>query len=293
MQQIIDPHIHLFNLRDGDYHWLKPKNPPFWQDKHVINNSFNEANLHLKPPLKLAGFVHIEAGFDNQDSYRELTWLQSHCKNNLRTVAFVDLSLTNSEFKKALNKLKKFKTCVGIRHIFDNDADKLLSSTTCLENLAQLAEYNLLFELQMSLTATKEVNLLNEFIKKNPKLKLVINHAGWPNKAEKLAPDWTKNIATLAKHSNLAIKCSGWEMANSEDRLYSTNWQWQVIKQCLDHFGDHRVMLASNFPLVLFAKSYQQYWQDTLDLLTTQQLGSAIINRLCADNARYWYNFTA
>ena len=65
MMDILDPHLHLFNLKSGDYHWLSPDNPPFWSDKAVIAKNFNESHLLLSTPFNLKGFVHIEAGFDN------------------------------------------------------------------------------------------------------------------------------------------------------------------------------------------------------------------------------------
>ena len=79
MIKIIDPHLHLFDLKQGDYHWLKADNPPNWPDKNVINNTFDEQDLSLSPPLSLAGFVHIEAGFDNLQPWRELNYLQKSC----------------------------------------------------------------------------------------------------------------------------------------------------------------------------------------------------------------------
>ena len=33
MSRVIDPHLHLFNLEDGDYHWLQEGYEPEWSDK--------------------------------------------------------------------------------------------------------------------------------------------------------------------------------------------------------------------------------------------------------------------
>ena len=69
---IIDPHIHLFALAQGKYHWLKPENPPFWPDKYKICRNVTEQELSLTKPLHLDGFVHIEAGFDNERPHLEI-----------------------------------------------------------------------------------------------------------------------------------------------------------------------------------------------------------------------------
>ncbi|HCM48032.1 MAG TPA: hypothetical protein DIS98_11195, partial [Colwellia sp.] len=65
---IIDPHLHLFSHSRGDYHWLKSENPPFWPDKHLLQQNFYIEDLNkalVNEEIKLKGFVHIEAGFDN------------------------------------------------------------------------------------------------------------------------------------------------------------------------------------------------------------------------------------
>ena len=126
MMNIIDPHLHLFDLNKGQYHWLKAENPPFWPDKSVIAKNFREQNLKLAPPLNLAGFVHIEAGFDNQQPWREIAWLEQNCQSNFRSVASLDITLMPEIFSQQLDKLLAYKSVVGIRHILDDEALSIL-----------------------------------------------------------------------------------------------------------------------------------------------------------------------
>ena len=141
--KIIDPHLHLFNLQRGDYAWLKPQNPPFWSDKHLINKNFIEADILLSPPNQLAGFVHIEAGFDNHQPWREIDWLQQHCTLPFKSVAFADITTTT--FAEHLEQLKQRNSVVGIRHILDDQAEQILSSTLIHRHFELLAEYELSF----------------------------------------------------------------------------------------------------------------------------------------------------
>ena len=90
--KIIDPHLHLFNIEQGDYSWLKPQCPPFWPDKPLINKNFVEADLLLPHAMHLAGFVHIEAGFDNQQPWREIDWWQQDYTLHFTRVAFADIT---------------------------------------------------------------------------------------------------------------------------------------------------------------------------------------------------------
>ena len=116
--QIIDPHVHLFDLAKGQYLWLKPENEPFWPDKAVINKNFSASDLSLSAPLSLYGFVHIEAGFDNLEPWREIAWLEQNCQDNFRAVAMLDITLSPAMFNEAsqlLNIEPKY-----ILHVGDN-----------------------------------------------------------------------------------------------------------------------------------------------------------------------------
>ncbi|MCC5853606.1 MAG: amidohydrolase, partial [Alkalimonas sp.] len=62
MLDIIDPHLHVWQLSAGDYHWLRPNNTPHWPEKAVLQQDFLPANLALQSPFRLLGAVHIEAG---------------------------------------------------------------------------------------------------------------------------------------------------------------------------------------------------------------------------------------
>jgi predicted TIM-barrel fold metal-dependent hydrolase len=289
--KIIDPHIHLFDLALGQYQWLKPANAPHWPDKAVINKNFSEQDLHLSQGLSLAGFVHIEAGFDNQQPSNESAWLEQQCQQPFASIAFADLTLPSEQFAEQLTQLQQYSSVVGIRHILDEDAQQLLANPQCINNLNQLAQSGLLFECQLCLSDNQAIKRLHEVITQNPDLNWIINHAGFPPTVQPLAlSDWYKNLSLLADCPNLAVKCSGWEMT---DRKYQNRWLIEVINLCVAALGEQRVMLASNFPLCLFNQSYQHYWENILTVLK-QCAGDGVDNTtltqaLCFDNAKHWY----
>jgi len=303
--KVIDAHIHLFDLLQGDYHWLEKENPPFWPDKVTINKNFSEKDLTLNKPIELAGFVHIEAGFDNTQPWREIYWLEANCKLPFKSVAAIDLTLSNLDFIHQVDQLLSYRSVVGCRHILDEQAAELLSQQTVRANLAYLAKNQLSFDLQMPLTDKKAVKLMTELLANTPTLRVIIDHGGWPPYIENIGlsaktsdltqadnsqaiwQDWLSGLKELSQFEQCAIKCSGWEMI---DRKFSTNWQQAVIKSCLKTFGDNRVMLASNFPLTLFSQSYDSLWK------SYNQLGEPFTKdkytALTHVNAAHWYHLT-
>jgi len=285
MVKIIDPHLHLFNLEQGDYQWLKADNPPLWSDKKSIAKSFTEQDLHLPYPFELAGFVHIEAGFDNQQPWREIAWLESTCTLPFSSIAAINLLSPSKEFQQTLGKLCQYESVVGVREILDENAFEYLSNPQVHKNLTQVAKQQLIFECQMPLTDVSATEKLVEIINTLPTLSVVINHAGFPPENIKSGSwkVWQQSMLWLSRYENISIKCSGFEMIN---RQYSATWQQQVIKQCLTTFGSNKTMLASNFPLCLFKDSYQGNW---LNLQENIALSKNELELLSYENAKRIY----
>lgn len=311
--KIIDPHLHLFDLTKGDYHWLKAENAPFWPDKKLISRNFAPSDLTLDLPNELAGFVHIEAGFNNESPEQELNWLandiEPECNIALKTIASIDLTDSPDKNKQLLHSLSQFKSFVGVRHILDDEAGTILSHENCQPNFALLAQLEtkpeLVFEVQLPLVVENNANpaltRLTKLMAQFPTLSFVIGHSGFAPLADKKgnkqklhgqervqanAPvsTWKDALATLATLDNCAIKCSGWEMI---DRNYSLEAVTQIIDKALHAFGENRVMLASNFPLTLFSHSYQALWQHYSQLdYTAEQL-----NKMLYQNAHRIYQF--
>jgi predicted TIM-barrel fold metal-dependent hydrolase len=309
---IIDPHLHLFNLSRGDYHWLKAQNPPFWPDKMLIQKDFSVTELsdclHETSKIKLAGFVHIEAGFDNTQPWRELEYIESIPSQSNRTVASIDLLATPESFQATLQRLQQYKSLIGARHILDEQAATILANKNATHNFGQLNEItDFIFEVQLPLADESAINvmpLLTQTITTNSQLQFIINHAGFPPK--RVAKDinnhawhlWQQHINELAKYPNVFIKCSGWEMT---DRHYAMSWFSQVCRFCINEFSIKRVMLASNFPLCLLGKeggkklsnkSYSSYWQDILKSTVIEQCNKSEKNALLYNNALRIYKLS-
>lgn len=295
--KIIDPHLHLFNLKLGQYNWLKPEQPPFWPDKFKIQQDFSEQDLIVNSEHEIVGFVHVEAGFNNQTPTAEIQWLNRTVKRPFKAVACIDLTLENKAFKTAVNELITYHCVSGVRHILDDNAQAVLSSPHVLENFKYLERHNLNFDLQMSIIDAASLPLMLSVMKACPKLKVIINHAGWPpitdSRSHLVQSEWYKALKQLAAFPQCAVKCSGWEMVDRHYDAFSseqTSWLSSVINLCLQMFGEQRVMLASNFPLCLFHSSYLEYWDNVIKTLNELPLTEQKKQALVFNNACSWYS---
>lgn len=262
-----DPHLHFFALEQGDYHWLQANHPPFWPDKADIAQPFLPE--HIVQDHHPCRFVHIEAGFDNAAPWREVAWLEAHVDTlkqhgadiDFRTIACCDLTLPLSTCNAQLEQLIAYNSVVGVRHILDDAAEHLLQQPSVRDNLASVWGHNLIFELQCDCGDQRVVDALVSLLDGSTNGKLVINHCGGSAFADNRATEqqW-QQLARLAQYPHIYIKASGWEMV---DRGFSWNKVEQVVKRLVGIWGEDRVMLASNAPLLHWRMGYHEYW-DTL-----------------------------
>lgn len=279
---IVDPHLHFFNHAEGDYAWLSPHNPPFWPDKAALHKP---ALPHLLPahgPVSVAGFVHIEAGFDNAHPWREIHWLNRICRRPFKAVACIDL--TGNDFHPQLDALRQLPSVSGVRDILDEAAADILARPVVRHRFRALATAGLSFDAQLDMCDRNAVRQLCRLLEATPQLPVIINHAGLvPHEAEGYR-QWRRNLRDVAEFPNVAIKLSGWEMLQR-------NWHWPfvqgVMEAVLREFDLSQVMLASNYPLCRWRMPYRQLWQGYLRLVP-----APLQRALLRDNACRWYGLT-
>ncbi|MBD3585956.1 amidohydrolase family protein [Salinimonas sp. HHU 13199] len=282
MHRLIDSHVHLFDLKTGDYHWLRPENPPHWGDKSFINRSFSQQDISVTDPVTLSGIVHIEAGYDNRRPWREIDYLEQAVSLPLRTVAGADI--TSTSFSDTLDKLAAFKSVCGIRHILDDQAVSVLGHSLTANNMQYLADSDWHFEAQFSASDSRATQALLRLLNTTG-ARCIINHAGIIPGETVNTLKWRENLQLLAQSPNVAIKASGWEMMGAT-RQWRVAQVAEIVDTLITLFGVPRVMLASNFPLCLFTCNYGTYWQQM-----TGCLPLAHLKALLYENSVNWYRF--
>ena len=283
----VDPHIHFFALDKGAYAWLKPNNPPFWADKTDIARNHYEVDLTRAAGPNLSGFVHVEAGFDNTKPWREIEFLEGHCRLPFRSVACIDLSSKYAESH--INKLAGYSSVVGLRDILDDNATTMLNNPKAQWLLGFMAKKGLSFDAQFDLADTAVVKALLRVLERYPSLRVIVDHSAVaPLTIESLAfQRWTKNIASLTETEQVAFKFSGLEM---QDRQWCKRRAQQVLTALLANASCDNVMLASNYPLCTWRMPYQCLWKVYHEL--TCPLSEHEKMWLFENTAKNWYRLT-
>lgn len=256
---VIDPHVHCWQLAAGHYAWLRSENPPFWPDKTLLQHDYPPAALQLQSPFRLTGVVAIEAGFNNQQPEQELAWFNRQNWPCLqRSVAFLDCAAPLEQVAAALESLAEYQPA-GVRHIFEGEDEVILHRPELNTISGLLCQQQLLLEVQCNLATKHNLARIIQLAEHFPELTLVLNHAGLVTPAT--FAGWQQSLSVIANYPNIFMKLSGWEMLHSGCKSeFDTALLQQVLAGALAHLPTERLMLAGNFPLCLWQGSYQQLW---------------------------------
>jgi L-fuconolactonase len=106
-----------------------------------------------------------------------------------------------------------------------------------------------------------------EVARRLPELKIVLNHLARPPIPEQGWEPWATQIARAAEHRAMTVKLS-----IGLDIIMRWRWSTDAIRRYADHvldlFGPHRVMAASNWPVILLGATYEEAWNGTTALVS-------------------------
>ncbi|MBM7070514.1 amidohydrolase family protein [Shewanella sp. 202IG2-18] len=278
-QLIFDPHVHFIDLTKGHYHWLRNANECWLKNVNQIKKNFSVEDLKLFPPFELDGFTHVEAGFDNTHPERELSFVSSISKK-ASLISYLALDTPPTIFEQKLSLFMLFQQFIGIRDISEGEDFRRLKVDSVVTNLSLLESCQLIFEAQFNLDDHNAVTLFYSLARQRPKLKIVINHCGFvsPSNYE----SWSYSIKKLSQCQNIYIKFCGFEMLS---QCVTSEFKQEVLDTLLESFSESRVMFASNVPLCLTQKTYQQIWQEYSEM----QLKPEVWRKLSYENAKRVY----
>jgi predicted TIM-barrel fold metal-dependent hydrolase len=268
--QVIDPHIHLWDLKTHRYPWLENPGVSFVGDARELKHDYLLADLRGEAgEIEILKVVHVEANHDPADPVEETRWLQgianepgSHGMPN-GIVAAADLAAPNAA--QVLEAHAAFANTRGIRQILNVHENKLydyigrhlMRDPLWRENFGLLRRYNLSFDLQLYPSQMDEAVALATA---HADTQFIVNHAGMFVDRNSVAGyrAWREGLRRLAACANVAVKISGLAMF---DHHWTVESLRPYVLETIDTFGVERAMFASNFPVDRLFGSYEDLWQ--------------------------------
>jgi L-fucono-1,5-lactonase len=126
-----------------------------------------------------------------------------------------------------------------------------------------------------------------------PDLRMVVDHLARPPLDTKGWDPWAGQVAELATCSGVGLKVSV-----GVDALTAWSaWQPDVLRPYVAHvlecFGAGRLMLASNWPVVLLRATYADAWRDLSDAVVGAGAGREDLAEVTGGTASSWYRLDA
>jgi predicted TIM-barrel fold metal-dependent hydrolase len=268
--QVVDPHIHLWDLKTHHYPWLANPGTSFVGDARNLKHDYLISDLlRDAEPVQALKLVHVDANHDPADPVEETRWLQHVADSEGRgmpnaIVAGADLSASAHKVHEVLEGHAAFANTRGIRQILNVHANPLydyvgrhyMREARWRENFALLKKYSLSFDLQLYPSQMNEAVALAQ---EHPGTQFIVNHAGMfvDRSSVEGFRAWRDGLRALAACPNVAVKISGLAMF---DHRWSVESFRPYVLDTVDAFGCDRAMFASNFPVDRLFATYEGLW---------------------------------
>jgi L-fuconolactonase len=263
ISKIIDTHIHIWDMEQAEYTWLK-------NDVSILNRSYHLAEL--RPLIRKVNVTHgvlVQAA----NNFEDTDWMLKNAEQSNWIKGVVGwLPLTDPEAAEQALQQKYLANQYfkGVRHLIHNEADtKWLLQDTVIESLKILANHQLTYDVVGTTTDHLQTALL--VAEKVPGLKMVLDHLNQPPVAakEKFGV-WGGLMKNAAKHKNFYCKISGLGTTTGN----FAGWKEEDIKPyilyALELFGAARCLCGGDWPVSLMAGTYEKVWMAYQQILGTE-----------------------
>ncbi|WP_166980650.1 amidohydrolase family protein [Paramicrobacterium fandaimingii] len=277
MSQVIDAHHHYWRTAAQEQPWRTDAH-------HVLKQDFGPDDLVTE--LDAAG-VDATVLIQSVDERAENNRLADYARFE-RTAGIVSW-LPVSQGTQAIAELERLHIPKqrGVRCLIARDPLSWLQNADVIRLFNELASRGLAWDVvPVTPEQTAAVTMLARAV---PELRIVVDHLGRPPVESGEGEVWAANIGQLAACDNVAMKVSvGIDILSAWPR-----WDAQMLRPFVDHvvskFGVDRLMLASNWPVVLHRQSYGNAWRDLRELVEAHNLSQSERDALSGGTAQRWY----
>lgn len=252
---ITDTHVHLWDLSEMDYPWLKGAGAPL--ERNFLLPDYHAA-IEGAPVSKM---VFVECARLPEQYLQEVDWVMEQAKKEKRIkgmVAYFPLEKGEGG-QKDLETLSEREIVKGIRK---GVSPELMADSGFCHAVKMLSGLGLSYDLNISPPLMKDAFT---FAKKFPGLLFVLDHVGNPDIMEGQYREWAKYMRAFSELDNVTCKISG--MITKAD---PQKWTVDDLRPYFDHvmevFGSDRVMYGGDWPVVLRAGSYLKWISTFMNL---------------------------
>lgn len=253
-RNIIDTHVHFWNLEKAEYSWLKG-------DASILNRTYELTELEQQ--IEAAGVekgVLVQAANTFEDTTLMLEAAEYHewIAGVVGWLPLMEPELTEQKLSQEYLKNPYLK---GIRHLIHNEPDPAWQlQDTVLESFKILAKHSMPYD-EVGVN-TLHLDTAIKVMEKVPDLKMVLDHLNCPPIAGKERFGvWGERMITAAANPNCYAKISGMGTTTGNFNGWTKEDIKPYIAFTLEHFGVDRCLCGGDWPVLLLAGNYVDTWQ--------------------------------
>jgi L-fuconolactonase len=271
----IDAHQHFWIYNDREFGWID-------DSMAALRRNFLPENL--TPELRASGF-HGSVVVQTRQTLEETNWLlglaDAH-ESILGVVGWADLR--SPDIRSQLKTLTAHHKLVGLRHIVQSEPDdRFLLRPDFLRGIEMLEDFDLAFDI---LIYAKHLPVADEFVRKFPRQRLVLDHMAKPPIRDRDIDAWASGMRRLSEMPNVFCKLSG--------LVTEANWKsWTreeiipYLDVALASFGPDRLMIGSDWPVCLVAASYGEVIRMVKDYIS-ERVPERAADIMGGNAQRFW-----
>lgn len=279
MPPVVDTHHHFWQVARQEQAWRTA-------DHEAIAADFEPG--HLEPELAAAG-VDATVLVESVDSPAENDRLAAYAAVAPFVAGVVGwLPLADPEAaEQELDRVAAMPALRGVRCLVGRAPLDWLASPGTREVLGVLADRGLSWDVVP--VTPEQVRSVVQVARALPHLRVVVDHLARPPVDVGRWEPWASHVTDLASCPNIALKVSvGIDVLTSWD-AWSPEGLRRYVTHAVEQLGADRLMLASNWPVVLLRRSYREAWADLTEAARRAGLDAAELDAVAGGNAVRWY----
>ena len=262
--EIIDGHVHVWQLDRRPQSWIDPVSMAVLHRDHLVGELVHELARHAVFGAVLVQVLNVT------EETEEYLWTAAATSQIVGVVGWVDL--TAPDVGAALDRLVEHPSgarLLGVRHqaLAEPDPAGWLRRVSETAALSELTRRGLACDLMVG---AAHLNTVSEVAGRHSEATFVLDHAGKPPIASGWSSDvsaaWARAISSLARHQSVVVKLSGLTTVADPER-----WQADDLRPYVDHlleqFGPERLVYGSDWPVSRRAGEYGRTLAAVLELV--------------------------
>jgi L-fuconolactonase len=283
MFKVVDSHQHLWDLKKFRLPWTA-KNPAMARDFSMLDYRSATSGIPIEKS------VYLEVDCDPSQQQAEADYISEVCRSGGGPLAAAVISgrPAAENFRDYIKQFKSHPHVRGLRQVLHGDATPpgYCLQKSFIGGIQYLGELGLSYDICVR---APELPDAAKLIDACPGTAFILDHCGNADVKLKDQTVWKRDIAAVARRTNVVVKVSG-IIASATPGKWTVGDLAPVVNHTLDVFGPDRVMFGGDWPVCTLAATYRQ-WFDALREIVANRPESEQ-RRLFHDNAIRYYRLT-